>query len=179
MDDEDVLLETRRHVATLFRPFLLTVLVVVVALVIGTLVSPREGGDVVDVVVGGVACLFILRLLARVWQWRVAKTVVTDRRLFQVSGIFTRKVSSIPLSRMTDLTYRRPFIGRLLGYGEIVVESAGEHGLARLDHVPRSNEFYRAVTRAVSSLSPRLDDALVPQPNWDEEDTGPLPRVVV
>ena len=178
MEDEDVLLETRRHIATLFRPFLLTVVAVVAALAVGMLVSPRDGGDAIDLAVGGLACLFILRFLWRLWEWRVAKTVVTDRRLFQVSGIFTRKVSSIPLARMTDLTYRRPFLGRLLGYGEIVVESAGEHGLARLDHLPRPDQCYRTITREVSSLG-RADETLVPEPNWDEEDTGPIPRIVV
>jgi uncharacterized membrane protein YdbT with pleckstrin-like domain len=180
MDDERVVLDSRRHGATLVRPLLAAVLAVVAALVVGMVVTPHNDRDLVDTAVGVVACIFVLRLLWRVWQWRVAKTVVTDRRLFQVSGVLTRKVSSMPLARMTDLTYRRPVMGRILGYGEILVESAGtEQGLARLDHLPRPDEFYRTITRLVTALAPRPVEEEPNFTNWDEEDTGPLPRVIV
>ena len=179
-DDERVVLDTRKHVATLVRPFLVATLVVVGALLVGMLLTPRDNRDLVDSAVGVIACFFVLRFLWRVWQWRVAKTVVTNRRLFQVSGVLTRKVSSMPLARMTDLTYRRPILGRMLGYGEILVESAGaEQGLARLDHLPRPDEFYRTITRLVSALAPKPFDEEPEIRNWDEEDTGPLPRVIV
>lgn len=181
MDNEHVELEAHRHVATLVRPLLVALLAVVGALVVGALVTPHDGRDVVDAVVSVVAGLFVLRFLWRLLEWRAAKTVVTNRRLFQISGVLTRRASSMPLARMTDLTYRRPILGRLLGYGEIFVESAGtENGLQKLDHLPRPDDFYRTITGLVSSVSPQpFDDAGHPVPNWDEEDTGPIPRVVV
>lgn len=180
MDEERVVLDSRRHGATLVRPLSVAVLAVVGALAVGMVVTPRSDRDLLDTVVGVIACFFVLRFLWRVWEWRVAKTVVTDRRLFQISGVLTRKVSSMPLARMTDLTYRRPIVGRILGYGEILVESAGtEQGLARLDHLPRPDEFYRTITRLVAALAPRLVEEEPTYTNWDEEDTGPLPRVIV
>ena len=180
MDDEWVVLDSRRHGSTLVRPLLVAVLAVIGALAVGMVVTPRSDRDLLDTAVGVVACFFVLRFLWRVWQWRVARTVVTDRRLFQISGVLTRKVSSMPLARMTDLTYRRPILGRILGYGEILVESAGtEQGLARLDHLPRPDEFYRTITRLVAAIAPRPFEEERTVPNWDEEDTGPLPRVIV
>lgn len=180
MDDERVELDSRRHASVLMRPLVLAIVAVVAALVVGMIVTPRDGRDLVDGVLGVGACFFILRFLWRVWEWRVQKTVVTNRRLFQISGVLTRKVSSMPLARMTDLTYRRPLPGRLLGYGEILVASAGaEQGLARLDHLPRPDEFYRTITRSVAALTPRSNDDDLQITNSDEEDTGPLPRVIV
>lgn len=181
IDDETIVLETRRHGATLVKAFLIALLGVVGALLVGMLVTPRGGRDVVDTAVGIVAAFFLLRFLWRVLQWRAAKTVVTDRRLFQASGVLTRKVSSMPLARMTDLTYRRPFLGRLLGYGDIIIESAGsELGVHRLSHLPRPDRFYRTVTQLVSEVTPGPADRFGREvPNWDEEDTGPLPRIVV
>ena len=180
MESERVVIDARRHSATLVRPLLGALLAVVAALLVGMLVTPGDNRDVVDTIVGVAACYFVLRFLWRVWQWRAARTVVTNRRVFQISGVLTRKVSSMPLARMTDLTYRRPVLGRLLGYGEILVQSAGtEHGIQKLDHLPNPDDFYRTITRLVSALSPMGDEDEYEVPNWDEEDTGPLPRVVV
>ena len=179
MDDEAVEIESRRHVAVLVKPAFVALLGIVGALAVGMLVTPRDNRDLVDTIVGVVAGLFVLRFLWRLLQWRAAKTIVTNRRLFHVSGVLTRKVSSMPLARMTDLTYRRPVLGRLFGYGEILVESAGaEHGLQKLDHLPRPDAFYRTITGLVAALAP-LPGEPFEVPNWDEEDTGPLPRVIV
>ena len=180
MENERVVIDARRHGATLVRPLLGAVLAVVAALLVGMLVTPGDNRDIVDTAAGLFACFFVLRLLWRIWQWRAARTVVTNRRVFQISGVLTRKVSSMPLARMTDLTYRRPVLGRILGYGEILVESAGtEQGMQKLDHLPKPDAFYRTITQLVSAISPRADDDEYEVPNWDEEDTGPLPRVVV
>ena len=181
MDDETIVLETRSHAATLVKPFVTAVFGVTLALLVGMLVTPRGGRDLVDSVVGVIAAIFLLRLLWRVLQWRAAKTVVTERRLFQVSGVLSRKVSSMPLARMTDLTYRRPILGRLLGYGDIAIESAGtELGVHKLRYLPHPDRFYRTITRLVSEVTHGpLDPYGQEVPNWDEEDTGPLPRVVV
>lgn len=180
MDDEHVLLEARRHAATLVKPFVVTALWIAGALVVGMLVTPRDGRDLVDTAVGVVAGVAIVRFVWKLFSWRAARYVVTNRRLFQVSGVLTRKVASMPMTRMTDLTYKRPILGRLLGYGEIVVESAGaEQGMQTLDHLPHPDDFYRTITRVVATYSPPSFDEEVPVPNWDEEDTGPLPRVVV
>lgn len=180
MDDESIVLETRRHAGTLVKPFTIAVLGVTMAFLVGLLLTPKDGRDLVDTVVGVLATIFVLRFLWRVLRWRAAKTVVTDRRLFHVSGVLSRKVSSMPLGRMTDLTYRRPILGRLLGYGDIVIESAGtELGIHELRHLPRPDRFYRTITKLVSELTRGPFDDGQEVPNWDEEDTGPLPRVVV
>ena len=180
MDDERVELETRRHVSVLFAPALVALIGVVGALAIGWVVSPNEGGDPIDLIVSVIAALLAARFLWRLLEWRAAKSVVTNRRLFHMSGVVTRKVSSLPLVRLTDLTYRRPLLGRLLGYGEIVVESAGsEHGLVRLDHLPKPDDAYRTIASLVAVRTAPLGPEQVEVTNWDEEDTGPLPRVIV
>ncbi len=179
LDDEEVVLTTRRHVATLLRPFLAMVIVIVTALIVGTVASPRDGGTAVDVAVGVGTALFVLKFLWRVWQWRATKTILSTRRVMQMSGVVARKVSSIPLVRLTDLTYRRPILGRVLGYGHLMVESGGaERGMVHLDYLPRPDDFYRALARLLGTNSGAGSQA-VDLDKWDEADTGPLPRVIV
>ena len=178
--DEEIVLKVRRHASVLIKPLLAAAAMVAIATAVGFLTSPSEGGDLVDTIVGVVAVLFALRLLWRIWEWRAKRFVVTDRRIFEVSGLLTRKVASMPLAKMTDITYRRSILGRLLGYGEVVVETAGqEQALHRLDHLPRPDDFYRTITWLVTGGMMQKTD-LDEIPNFfDDEDTGPLPRIVV
>ena len=180
MDDESIELETRRHIGVLFAPGLVALAGVIGALAIGWFVSPNDGGDPVDLMVGGVGAFLVMRFLWRILEWRATTTVITNKRLFKISGVVSRKVSSLPLARLTDLTYRRPVLGRLLGYGEIVAESAGsQHGSVRLDHLPKPDRSYRTIAALVAVRAASLGPEPVEVTNWDEEDTGPLPRVIV
>ena len=87
--------------------------------------------------------LLLARLTWRVLEWREDWFVVTDRRLLMRSGLVTRRVAMMPLIKVTDMSYSRPPAGRLLGYGEIVIESAGhDQALRRIRHLPDPDVLY-------------------------------------
>ena len=180
--DENVILEARRHIAVLARPAFTAVGAIVLAVVVGTVLSPGDGGDLLDTVAGLFALWFLLRFMWRGCEWWADRIFVTEKRIFEVSGILTRKVASMPLGNLTDMTYQRSLWGRLIGYGELIVETAGQtQALSRITYLSRPDEFYRAVTGLVTaSLLPAADAPGITHPNRDEEDdTGPLPRVIV
>ena len=75
--------------------------------------------------------------------WREDWFVVTDRRLLMRTGLVTRRVAMMPLMKVTDMSYSRPPAGRVLGYGEIVIESAGQdQALRRIRHLPDPDVLY-------------------------------------
>lgn len=56
--------------------------------------------------------------------------VITNMRVFRAKGVFTQQVATMPIARILDITVNKPFIGRILGYGHFVFESAAqEQGL--------------------------------------------------
>jgi hypothetical protein len=180
--DEQIVTVDRRHVAVLLRPASHALLAVAVSGFVGLVTSPQEGADLIDTLLGLVAIFFAARLAWRMWEWWVDRIVVTDRRIFEVSGIVTRKVASMPLAKVTDMTYQRSLLGRLLGYGDFVVESPGQRqAIYRIDHLTRPDDFYRTVTSLVtaSSHEERREAATDLDDDFDEDDTGPLPRVIV
>ena len=60
----------------------------------------------------------------------------------------------MPLTKVTDMTYERSILGRLLGYGTFVLESAGQdQALSRIDHVPNSDENYRKIIAEIFGVS--------------------------
>jgi len=87
--------------------------------------------------------VLLARLTWRLLDWREDWFVVTDRRLLLRSGLVTRQVAMMPLIKVTDMSYARPPLGRLLGYGQIVIESAGhDQALRRITHLPDPDGLY-------------------------------------
>ena len=181
--EERVILEVRRHYAVLIPPATLTVCILVAALVLGTMASPGDGSTFIDKLFGVLAVAAVFQLSWKSWHWWEDRVFVTDQRIFEVSGVLTRRVASMPLMRVTDMTYQRSLLGRMLGYGDIIVESAGsEQSLKCIDHLPRPDDFYRTITSLVIARMPSMvpDDGTIFSGGPDDpDDTGPLPRITI
>ena len=62
------------------------------------------------------------------------------------TGVVTRKVAMMPLVKVTDMSFQRSSLGRLLGYGEFILESAGQDQALRVvDHLPYPEQLYLEV----------------------------------
>lgn len=181
-EHEEAVVEVRRHPMILLRPVALAVAAIVGASAIGAVTSLNEGGDFIDTVVGLVAVFFMCRLAWKVLLWWEDRIIVTDQRIVEVSGFFTRKVASIPIEKVTDMTYRRTIGGRIFGYGDLILETAGQNqALDEICYIPSPDDFYRTVTSlGTTQATPSrivLDGSSNGHP--DDDDTGPLPRIVL
>jgi uncharacterized membrane protein YdbT with pleckstrin-like domain len=183
--DERPLMQVRRHPWVLARSFLVALAAMIGATLVGFVLSPEDGSDVIDTLVGLVAVFFALRFVYSLWEWWDHRVLVTNERVIEISGVITRRVASMPLTKVTDMTYQRSVLGRLLGYGDLVLESAGQkQALERIDHIPDPDLFYRTVTalvtaKAAGTTAPPRREASPRPAEADEDDTGPLPRVIV
>ena len=78
--------------------------------------------------------------------------VVTNMRVFRVTGVLSSKHATTPLSRILDITVDQPFLGLLLGYGHFTFESAAqEQGLRDIRYVPKPLERDLVIQRHVQS----------------------------
>ncbi len=76
--------------------------------------------------------------------------VVTNMRVFRVKGVFAQSLATMPLTRILDITVKKSLIGRMLGYGDFVFESAAqEQGLREIDKVGRVDERDLTIQRVV------------------------------
>ncbi len=98
-------------------------------------------------IVGGLLLLWATHLAMVVHMDRF---VVTNMRVFRVHGVYGQSLATMPLSRILDITVRKPLIGRVLGYGNFVFESAARaQGLREITHVPRPDERDLTIQRVV------------------------------
>lgn len=102
---------------------------------------------------GGIA-LIAISFLGLAWSfitWRTTHFVVTtDRLIFRV-GVFAKRGKEIPLERINDIAASQTFFERLIGSGDLLIESGGEQGQQRFTDIRRpfdlQNDIYREMER--------------------------------
>ncbi len=126
--DEKILVIIRQHWIKLVLPFFVWLLIgIVVALWLSA----------------GTALLIIL--LAAVYpaieyiNWKYNLWAVTNLRVVDESGFFTRYSKESPLDKINNVEYDQPIIGRILGYGNVDIQTAAEMGETKyqLIHHPK------------------------------------------
>ncbi|HWD02637.1 MAG TPA: PH domain-containing protein [Amycolatopsis sp.] len=148
LDTERRVIRIRRHWAVLLWDTFEAAALLAVCVLVSYLLPPSLW--VVQNILWYVALLVVLRFAYAVIQWWVERLVVTDKRFVLTKGVITTKVLMMPITKVTDLTYERPGWGRLLGYGTMIVESAGQiQALNRIDYLPRPEEFYDTISELV------------------------------
>jgi uncharacterized membrane protein YdbT with pleckstrin-like domain len=86
----------------------------------------------------------------RALDWYVDRFVVTNMRVFRVRGVLSQSLATMPLGRILDITVEKPLVGRVLGYGHFVFESAAqEQGLRDIRYVGRPDQRDLSIQRVV------------------------------
>lgn len=141
---ERQVITVRFHPAVLIRPVAEVLGGLALAGVLSTTVA--HGNGVVMLVIWVAWLILVARLLYKIYEWLEDYFVVTSQRLLLATGVFTRNVNMMPLTKVTDMSFKRSTMGRILGYGEFIVESAGQdQALRRVDHLPYPEQLYLEV----------------------------------
>lgn len=76
--------------------------------------------------------------------------VITNMRVFRASGVFSARIATMPISRILDITVEKPLLGRILGYGHFVFESAAqEQGLRDIRFIGDPDDRDLTIQRVV------------------------------
>jgi uncharacterized membrane protein YdbT with pleckstrin-like domain len=141
---ERQVITVRFHPAVLIRPVVEVLGGLAVAILVTMTVA--HGNSIVILIIWLAWLVLAARFLINFFLWLESYFVVTTQRLLLVTGIFTRTVNMLPLVKVTDMSFRRSALGRLLGYGEFIVESAGlDQAMRRIDHLPYPEQLYLEV----------------------------------
>ncbi|MCB7137911.1 PH domain-containing protein [Cellulosimicrobium marinum] len=141
---ERVVVATRHHWAMLLEPVATTTAGLFVVSWLVVQAGPSVGDGIL--VVWWLWLILAARLAWKVLEWRNEWFVATDKRLLLLYGLITHKVAMMPLTKVTDLNYGRSVVGRALGYGQFVLESAGQdQALRQVDWVGHPEATYRRI----------------------------------
>lgn len=142
---EEQVLVLNPHWKPLLYPAVAVVIAAEVLIPSGKGTSAERPGAAAVVIV-----LLMWWLMYWLLRWRTTMYELTTRRMRIRTGIITRTGQDIPLFLITDVSFRKGPLDRLLGCGTLVVESAGEHGelvLAEIPHVERVQPTLSAMAK--------------------------------
>lgn len=144
-------IRVRRHWAVLIVPLFQTIGIVVVAFVLSKLLSGFGSGLwLVQSLLWYAAVAALIRYAWRVLEWWVEIIIVTDKRFMVTSGIIETKNSMMPITKVTDMSFMRPLLGQVLGYGTLRIESAGQkQDLEYIKYLPRPEEVFHAISELI------------------------------
>jgi len=90
-------------------------------------------------------------------SWRMNVYVLTNRRVVEVTGVLSKRVSDSSLEKLTDVVLKQSIIGRILGYGDIeVLTAAAGAGINYLKQIRKPMEFKTAMVDAKEELEHEL-----------------------
>ncbi|MBK8468381.1 MAG: PH domain-containing protein [Candidatus Phosphoribacter sp.] len=157
LENERLLFAIHRHPMILARPVALLLGASTFTLAVVLFLPPTLSASA-DLLVWATAAVG-LYLLWQIVEWRKEWFVATDKRLLLTQGLLSRNAGTMPLAKVTDLSYQRSLAGRALGYGTFVFESAGQdQAMRRVDWIPKPDTIYRLVCADMFSLHPNADD---------------------
>jgi len=146
------------HWKTLVRPVAVAFVVVAVALVGEVLIPAGKAAAIERLVLAVVAIVLLMWWLTLpLLRWRTTVYELTTRRMRLRDGIIARNGRDIPLSRITDVSFRKGLLDRMLGCGTLIVESAGEHGEIMLTEIPHVEHVQSTLFQLVEEERLRAD----------------------
>jgi uncharacterized membrane protein YdbT with pleckstrin-like domain len=146
-DEETVALDLRPHWWYFSRHILTGVPLAI--LVILTTAIPSGARNIVRYPVAALVLLWAVSLGFKYLQWICTYFVVTDQRVLSRAGVLARRGVEIPLDRITNIDFHQGLWERVIGTGDLDVESAGHESDTHFSNVRRpddvQNEIYREI----------------------------------
>lgn len=151
-DDEEIIREFRPH----WRVLLMAGLWVVIGLALAVVGVLVWDGTSTWIAVGAGLLVVVVFALPRVVSWWFRLYVLTTERIVQRDGVISRGGTEIPLESINNVLFNQTIVERLLGYGDVLIESAGSMGQSRLTDIPDPEAFQSQVYRAREARSLQL-----------------------
>jgi len=134
--DETVALDMHPHWWYFWEPALTLIGILIVAIII----LVNTDGDaalgkflrwvILIGVVGGGAWL-----VSRYMKWISTNFVITSHRIIFRQGIISKSGIEIPLDRVMNVNFHQGMLERMLGAGDLLIESGGEDGQSRFTDI--------------------------------------------
>ena len=156
--DEKILLITRQHWLRLVLPVFAWLLLTILLLIW------RADSIVIWIII----LLAALYPLIEYVNWRHNLWSVTNMRIVDETGFFTRYSKESPLDKINNVEYDQSIWGRLFGYGNVDIQTAAEMGETKYilihhpkllkDTITHAQEEYKKIQ--ISSQATQLAEAI-------------------
>ena len=93
----------------------------------------------------GAMALSALWLISRYGRWLTTHFVITNRRVIFRTGLLTKRGIEIPIDRVNTVHFHQGVLERLVGTGDLLIESGGETGQQRFTDIRQPDRVQRVI----------------------------------
>jgi uncharacterized membrane protein YdbT with pleckstrin-like domain len=151
-DNETVVLDLHPH----WWYFIEAAVALVISLILGILTVafdlPNWTRWVCLVLIVGSA----LWMLSRFLKWRTTNFVVTSDRVIFRHGLFAKSGMEIPLERVNSVHFHQGIMERILGAGDLMIESGAELGQQRFTDVKHPDQVTNTIHQQMDANEDRM-----------------------
>ena len=85
--------------------------------------------------IGVIALATLAWVIVRYLKWRTTYFVITSDRLIFRNGVIGKSGIEIPLERVNNVNFKQGIFERIIGAGDLLIESGGEDGQQRFSDI--------------------------------------------
>jgi uncharacterized membrane protein YdbT with pleckstrin-like domain len=152
--DEEIVLDLRPH----WWYFSKQVLFGIPLLIILVLIWIWSGGTLEDISQWAwvvIALLWAGWLTIKFLNWRFTYFVLTTKRVIYRTGVLAKHGVEIPLHRINNINFHQKIWERVIGAGDLEIESAGESGLSNFENVQHPDAVQQEIYRQMEAYETR------------------------
>lgn len=102
------------------------------------------------------AAVWAVWIAYQYFVWSYTHFVVTDRRIIDRSGIIAKRGSEIPLEQVQAIDFAQNIWERIIGAGDLLIQSAGRQGESRFRNVRHPDMVQQEIYRQRDANARRL-----------------------
>ena len=162
--DEKVLLTVQKHWLAMIWPFFFLCLSIGLFLAIVFLVMKDEniGASWAIIAFFTLFLPFLLYYLYRYAERMSNIWIVTNQRVIDEWGVFSRNIKESPLDRIHNKSYNQSVLGRMFDYGDVQIQTAAGEGMS-------THSFIRQPKLLIDTIND-ASDKFVPTADADEKE---------
>ena len=103
--------------------------------------------------------LSLINLFAVVMRWSRTFFVVTSQRVIFREGVLARRGVEIPLERVNNVNFAQSILERMLGAGDLLIESASEDGQQLFGDIRDPEQVQNMIHEAIHARTGRSAEA--------------------
>jgi uncharacterized membrane protein YdbT with pleckstrin-like domain len=170
-----MVLDLRPHWIALVAPVVVAVLLIVAEILLFTLFDPPRLIRWAAILAG--VLLFLAFPVRGFLAWVTSHFVVTTDRLIHRSGWLAKRSMEIPLERINDVRFEQSVLERMVGAGDLRIESGGEYGQNHFRDIRNPEHVQKLIYEKSEENQLRMERAAEGSPQPATADASPLDEI--
>ena len=109
--------------------------------------------------------VFAVWVVVKFLDWRFTHFVLTNERVIFRTGVLSKRGVEIPLGRINNINFNQGIWERIIGAGDLSIESAGRDGQSLFSNVQHPDGVQQEIYRMMEEFDRRRASWAQPQPN--------------